>query len=309
VQSHKMINQYDCTEVNKIYTIMKSILICYNASMIIDFHTHIFSPQIKRNREKYIGLDSLFSDLYSNPKAKIVTADELIDNMDENGIDMSVVLNIGWGNTDICIETNDYILESVARFPKRLFGFCMITLDSAEIAIKEIERCVKNGAKGIGEIRPGKRLLANLTQIEPILNKMVENDLILLTHCSEPVGHAYPGKGDISPESLYPLIAKYPELKLVCAHWGGGLPFYALMPEVKITLKNVFFDSAASPYLYQPGIYNQVAALVGSEKILFGTDFPLLSPKRYLIEVDSLNLEPELKKQILSENAERLLGI
>ena len=127
--------------------------------MIIDFHTHIFPPQIKNNREKYLDLDPLFNALYSNPKAKLVTADDLIASMDEHNIDISVVLNIAWSSPEICRETNDYILESVARYPGRLVGFCMIALDSPDTALKEIERCAKNGAKGIGEIRPGREFL------------------------------------------------------------------------------------------------------------------------------------------------------
>ena len=277
--------------------------------MIIDFHTHIFPPQVKNNREKYVGRDPLFSLLYSNPKAKLADADDLIASMDEQEIDMSVVLNIAWKSPEMCRKTNDYILESIARFPHRLIGFAMIALDFPGTALKEIERCASNGIKGIGEIRPSKTLLGNLSSWEPIINKIVEDDLILLTHTSEPLGHIYPGKGDITPQELYPLIAAFPELKLVCAHWGGGLPFYSLMPEIKKSLGNIFFDTAASPYLYTPEIYQRVADLIGPDKILFGTDYPLLSPKRYLKEIASLNLIPQVKNQILSENALKLLGI
>ena len=53
------------------------------------------------------------------------------------------------------------------------------------------------------------------------------------------------------------------------------------MPEVKKTLANVYFDSAASPFLYSPRIYTQAIETVGSEKLLFGSDYPLLSPQGY----------------------------
>jgi uncharacterized protein len=129
-----------------------------------------------------------------------------------------------------------------------------------------------------------------------------------LTHSSEPIGHSYSGKGNITPEALFPLISGFPELKLVCAHWGGGLPFYALMPEVKISLNNVYFDTAASPFIYSSQIYHQVTQLVGPEKILFGSDYPLIAPKRLLTEIDSLNLAETIKTQILSKNAGVLLG-
>ncbi len=108
---------------------------------------------------------------------------------------------------------------------------------------------------------------------------------------------------------LYPLITSFPDLTLVCAHWGGGLPFYALMPEVKKAMSNVFFDTAASPLLYSPQIYNQVIQLVGADKILFGSDYPLLAQSRLLKEIKSLDLPEKTERLILSGNAQRLLGI
>ena len=74
-------------------------------------------------------------------------------------------------------------------------------------------------------------------------------------------------------------------------------------------MTNVFIDTAASPFLYSPQIYNQVIQLVGADKILFGTDYPLLTPGRLLKEIDSLDLPEETKSLILSGNAQRLLGI
>ncbi len=279
--------------------------------MIIDFHTHIFPPRIKKNRSKYIARDHCFAILYSSPNAKLSTADELIASMDEEGIDTSVILNIGWTTHELCVETNDYILESIARYPQRLMGFCTVQPQSLEAALDEIERCAKGGIRGVGEMRPDTQLL-NLRDEEvmkPFIEAITKHNLILLTHASEPVGHEYSGKGGITPDMLYPLITSFPHLTLVCAHWGGGLPFYALMPEVKKAMSNVFFDTAASPFLYSPQIYNQVIQLVGADKILFGSDYPLLAQSRLLKEIKSLNLPGETARLLLSGNAQRLLGI
>ena len=279
--------------------------------MIIDFHTHVFSPQVKKDRSKYIESDPCFATLYSSPKARIATADELIENMDKEGIDISVILNGGWTTHELCVETNDYILESIARYPERLVGFCTVQPQSLKAAVAEIERCVKGGIKGVGEMRPDTQRL-DLTEreiMEPIIEVIREHNLILLTHASEPVGHQYQGKGSVTPGVLYPLITEFPDITLVCAHWGGGLPFYTLMPEVKEVMGNVYFDSAASPLLYNPEIYSQVAQLVGVDKILFGSDYPLLAPSRLLQEIDTLDLPQEHRILILSGNAQRLLGI
>jgi uncharacterized protein len=277
--------------------------------MIIDFHTHIFSPEIIRDREKYLKIDPLFSLLYSDPRARLAAVEDLIAVMDDQGIDISVVQNIAWSTPGMCIQTNDYIMESVSRFPQRLVGFGMIVLDSPVSALPEIERCAKNGIRGIGEIRPDRQLLAGPLTIQPVIESLIEHNLILATHASEPVGHSYAGKGDITPQSLYPFIAAYPALKIVCAHWGGGMPFYGLMPEVKRALTQVYFDSAASPFLYSPQIYRQAVSLAGEEKVLFGSDYPLLKPRRLLAEIDTLDLPADLKNKILCDNARRILDL
>ena len=286
-------------------------MVCYNLTVIIDFHSHIFPPQIKKNRSKYIDRDACFAILYSSPKSKLATADELIASMDEEGIDISVIANYGWTTHELCVETNDYILESIARYPERLVGFCTVQPRSLQAALDEIERCAKGGIRGVGEMRPDLQLLdlGDEEVINPFIEVITRHNLILLTHASEPVGHQYPGKGAVTPELLYPFITSYPDLTIVCAHWGGGLPFYALMPEVKEALRNVFFDTAASPFLYNPQIYHQVIRVAGADKILFGSDYPLLTPGRLLKEIRSLNLPRETERLILSGNAQRLLGI
>ncbi len=279
--------------------------------MVIDFHTHIFPPQIKKDRSRYIDSDPCFAALYSDEKARLATAEELIESMDSDGVDISVVLNIGWSTNELCVETNDYILESIARYPERLVGFCTVQPRSVSDAVDEIERCVKGGIRGVGEMRPDTQLidLGDEEVMKPFVEVIKKHNLILLTHASEPVGHQYPGKGAVTPELLYPFIAAYPDVTAVYAHWGGGLPFYALMPEVKKAMSNVYFDTAASPFLYSPQVYSQVSRLVGADRILFGSDYPLLAQGRLLGEIRALDLPEETEKLILSGNARRLLDI
>lgn len=275
--------------------------------MLIDFHTHILPPEVKSEREFWVKKDPCFSLLYSNPSSPIISAEELINSMDENSITASVVLNIGWTDWEICQRTNDYILEAIARYPKRLFGFISVP-PSVELALKEIERCITAGIKGVGEIRPDMGFdLKDKGLWQPIIEMIKKNALILLLHCSEPVGHIYPGKGKTTPEVIYPFISSFPDLTLVCAHWGGGLPFYALMPEVASSLVNVYFDTAATPYLYNPDIYLFVSKIIGAEKILFGSDYPLISPRKYIAQIQSLDLKEEEKAMILGGNAKRIL--
>jgi hypothetical protein len=278
--------------------------------MIIDFHTHIVPPRVKADRGRYTT-DPLFGVLYSSPKAKLATAEDLIASMDKEGVDVSVALNIGWSSQELCVETNDYIMESVSRYPGRLIGFGTVQPASVDSALREVERCARGGMRGIGEMRLDRRLLdpGNAGALRDFVKAMVANNLILLVHSSEPVGHEYSGKGDTTPDMLYSLIVRFPDLTLVCAHWGGGLPFYALMPEVKKALRNVSFDTAASPFLYHPQIYREVIQILDADRILYGSDYPLLTQGRLLREIRSLGLSGDAERLILSGNAQRLLGL
>jgi predicted TIM-barrel fold metal-dependent hydrolase len=131
-----------------------------------------------------------------------------------------------------------------------------------------------------------------------------------LIHTNEPVGHNYPGKTPNTLIEIYNLIKKFPDNKIVLAHWGGGIFFFNLLQkEVKESLKNVYFDTAASPFLYDPQIYRQAKEIIGADKILFGSDFPLLKPSRYFTELGQTGLEKKDIEKICGINAGKLLEI
>ena len=265
---------------------------------------------MKEKRAEFCRRDSMFREFFTVPKAKIASAEELIASMDECGIDASVLLSAGWDTNETCKLTNDYVLGAAARYPKRLIPFCVVQPKAGDAAVRELQRCVQGGARGIGEMRSDSQgyELGDRKLVEPIVEVALKHNLIYLTHASEPVGHAYPGKGSITPDAIYRFVSNFPELRVVCAHWGGGLPFYALMPEVATALKNTFFDTAATPFLYRPHVFESVAAMVGADKILFGSDYPLLSPKRVMAQIEAADFPRESKAMILGGNAQRLLG-
>jgi predicted TIM-barrel fold metal-dependent hydrolase len=79
--------------------------------------------------------------------------------------------------------------------------------------------------------------------------------------------------------------------------------------EVKDVFKRAWFDTAASPYLYTPEIYRMAGEVVGFEKILFGSDYPLLSPQRYFEEMELAGLSSQAVRQIRGLNAAKLLRL
>lgn len=140
------------------------------------------------------------------------------------------------------------------------------------------------GAHGIGELNADAQGFHwdAKARLEAFVNACIEERLPILAHVSEPVGHVYPGKGTATPERFVRFASVFPELSIVAAHWGGGLPFYELMPEVAEDLRHVWYDSAASSYLYDHRVAAVVESLVGPKRILWGSDYPVLRQKRFL---------------------------
>ena len=276
---------------------------------VIDFHTHVFPPWLRDDRERYLSRDATLGELYTSPRARMATAEDLVEAMNEDGIDVSVVLGIGWTDEGLARETNDYVIEAVDRYPGRLIGFAGINPAWGRRAAAEVDRCARAGLKGIGELHPDTQQfdLGDVRAMASVMEAARDHLLVVTTHSSEPVGHAYQGKGRTSPEVLWRFIQAFGDVTIVCAHWGGGLPFYALMPEVGEALANVYFDTAASPFLYRPAVFEAVAALVGSERILLGSDYPLLRPRRLRDQIRESSLTADQKEAVEGGNAARLV--
>jgi predicted TIM-barrel fold metal-dependent hydrolase len=96
---------------------------------------------------------------------------------------------------------------------------------------------------------------------------------------------------------------------VILAHWGGGFFFYELMPEVARITRNVYYDTAASPFLYRPRVYSTALHIVGPDRILWGSDFPLLPPSRYFREIAAAGIPARARAKIQGENARRILGL
>ena len=276
---------------------------------VIDFHTHVFPSWLRDERERYVERDSTFGELFADPKARMATAEELVAAMDEDGVDVSVAMGVGWTDRGLAREVNDYIIESVRRHPGRLVGFAGVSPAWADDAAREADRCARAGLRGVGELHPDTQGfdLGDEDTMKPLMEAVRQHDLVVTTHSSEPVGHLYQGKGATTPEVLWRFIRSYPDVAVVCAHWGGGLPFYALMPEVAEGLRNVYFDTAASPFLYTPQVFPTVASLIGAGKVLLGSDFPLLRAGRVLDQLEGSALSDADKELVRGRNAVALL--
>lgn len=278
--------------------------------MIVDFHTHIFPPEIIAARERYAARDPWFAELYSNPRAKMADASALVASMETDGIDCSVTFPFGWSDPGLIEDCNSYVIEVMRRYPGRIIGLAAAQPLAGARAIAEVERCARAGMPGIGELMPhgqGYRL-SDTALLEPMAEVARAYNLFVLTHTSEPVGHLYLGKGDVTPVELQAFLLAFPDLRVVASHWGGGYPFYELMPEVHAAAARVWYDSAASLYLYRPEIFAIVARIAGPDKILWASDFPLLGQRRMVEYARASGLDDDELAQALGGNAITLLG-
>lgn len=278
--------------------------------MRIDSHTHIF-PRAFREQRHSLQKDSSFALLYGSPQAKLAGAGALLETMERERVDRAVVFGFPWRDPENYRRHNDYILEATHRNPSRLIGFaCFSPLSPKGVA--EAQRCLEAGMAGVGELAVYGRGLDEgvIDRLRPVMELCQEWDVPVLIHVNEPVGHLYPGKAPMTVSQIWGLVRAFPNNRIILAHWGGGLFFYALMKRgVKEALQKVWFDTAASPYLYEPSVYRIATELVGAEKILLGSDFPLLSPGRYLREIAASGLDAKARELVEGRNAARLLGL
>jgi predicted TIM-barrel fold metal-dependent hydrolase len=279
--------------------------------MIIDCHTHIFPDEMRKNRDAFCKKDKGFSSIYKDSKTKMAGVEDLIASMDVSGVERSIICGFPWSRPELCSLHNQYLMECASRYPNRLIVFISLLFSNPDWSLNELDRGMKGGGKGVGEIAFYRHEMTSrdMDSMKPIFTWMEKQGIPLLFHTNELLGHSYPGKGITPLERFYELILSFPDLSILLAHWGGGLPFYELMPEVAKAMANVYYDTAASPFLYSKKIYAIVSEIVGAEKILFGTDFPLIRPQRYFQELEESGLSEGDRKKILGLNVLRLLRL
>jgi len=275
--------------------------------MIIDAHTHILPPSIIQARSEYMAADRWFGLLYASPRSRLASAPDLIASMDRAGIDAAVCFGFGFRDGEICRRCNDYVLDSAAQWPGRIIPFSLVS-PAEEGAVREAQRCLDAGAVGIGELMPdGQEFSLQDERLATLIQLLEASNAPLMLHVNELVGHRYPGKGRVGPEDAYALATAHPALNLILSHLGGGLPFYELMPSARAALTNVWYDTAASPLLYDDRIFALVS-LWAPNKVIFGTDYPLLTQRRFLDRVLSVEIPAEELQAMLAGNLLTALG-
>ncbi|HEY1764210.1 MAG TPA: amidohydrolase family protein [Opitutaceae bacterium] len=239
-----------------------------------------------------------------------------IADMDEAGIDACVILGWYWERQETCDLQNRWHVDWIRRHPGRFAAFAAVQPAAGHRAIDALERALDDGLCGVGELLPQAQ---GFGLEDPAWRRVVETAIRhrvpINLHATDP--EAGPSAGPKTPLGDYVRLSQaYPEATFILAHWGGGLAARGLADATGELPSNLYFDTAASPLLYDIGIFRRAVDRVGASRILFGSDYPLmLYPResrrrgfrRFLEEIDGAGLKPAEQESILSGNLRRIL--
>jgi predicted TIM-barrel fold metal-dependent hydrolase len=273
---------------------------------VLDAHVHCFPPECIAKRAQIAASDSGFAAIYGDTRARMVDASAVASYMDSEGIDRVVVVGFCFADPGLVRLQNDYILDA-AKADARIIPFIAISTGAEKSALAEMERAVAAGGRGIGELAwygqgfgSGER-----AALSRIAAQALAMDIPMMLHVNEQVGHAYAGKSRMDFAELVRFVEEHPGLTIILAHMGGGICFYEFMPEVRRAFASVYYDCAAVPFLYSDAVYAFAAAYL-RDKVLFGSDYPLLGLKRYRPAIEALDAPAQ--RALLFDNGSRILG-
>ncbi len=217
--------------------------------------------------------------------------------------------------TGLPAVTNDEVAAIVQRFPDMFVGWAHVDPWKGDAAVRELRRAVQVlGLRGVGEFHP---IMQAFEPSDPRFDALWEACLELGVPVSfhtgtTGVGAGMPGGGGLRLRYAHPmyldeLAARYPQLTIVACH--PSFPWLDEMLAIAIHKANVLLDlSGWSPRLFTPELIRHINGPLAA-RVLFGTDYPWLRPKKWLDAFVELPIRDEVRPKVLRENAEHWLGL
>ncbi|MCX7891482.1 MAG: amidohydrolase family protein [Burkholderiales bacterium] len=210
--------------------------------------------------------------------------------------------------------SNEEVAESAAEHADVAIPFASIDPHRGRIGVREARRLIEHyGVKGfkfhpiIQEFYPNDRLAY------PLYEVIAEARLPALFHTGQTgIGAGMPGGGGLrlkyaNPIHLDDVAADFPEMPIIMAH--PSIPWQDEALSVATHKPQVYIDlSGWSPKYFPPQLVQYANTLLKT-RVLFGTDYPLLTPDRWIADFARLDIRPEVRPLIMKENAVRLLGL
>ena len=210
--------------------------------------------------------------------------------------------------------SSEEIAEACAEHADVLIPFASVDPWRGKAAVRQARALIEEyGVRGF-KFHPGLQAFhPNDRVVYPLYEVLAEHGAIALFHSGQTgIGAGLPGGGGIRLKYANPLLvddvaADFPELPIILAHpsfpWQDeALAVATHKPTVHIDL------SGWSPKYFPPQLVRYANTLL-RDKVLFGSDFPVITPDRWLADFEALEIKPEVRPMILKDNAVRLLGL
>lgn len=242
-----------------------------------DVHVHCFKPSVCQNRNVYFN-DGYFRMLYGDNRSQLASWKEVSSYLDSSGTDRAILVSFPWQDRTYLKEHNEYFSRMIRSGNNRtlIFGNISNSSDNIESQITSLKEM---GFSGVGEIAFYDGI-TDWAFINSVLDHSGKLGMTVNIHVNEPVGHNYSGKYTTDFKILCEILTNNSSTRVILSHLGGGFIFYFLIPEIRNNLQNLYFDISASPYIYSNEVY-ECALISAPGRILFGTDYPLISKNRY----------------------------
>jgi uncharacterized protein len=272
----------------------------------IDIVVNLFGPEQIANGQT--GFDTAFMDQVRMPDAmrKGVDADDYIRIMDEAGVEHSLLIAVragdrNWkGSFEIPYET---VARWCDRHPTRFSGLAGADPTRGMEQLRDLERAVQLGFVGVHAYPHWFRMAPDAAQWYPIYAKCCELDLPYMLQ----VGQNLIYQKDVRlPSVARPILLDqvaidFPELTLIGIH--VGTPWADEMIAMAWKHERVFIGIDAYAPKHLPGSLLHYMNSYGSHKVLFGTDWPVIDPRRGVAEMAAHNLRPGAFEQVTRSNA------
>jgi predicted TIM-barrel fold metal-dependent hydrolase len=244
------------------------------------------------------------------------TIDEMVEEFRAAGVERAVLL--AWDArpaTKRPPTSNEYVKGLVDAHDGFFLGFGSVDPWRTEEALKELERFPEEfGFPGLKLHPSAQAFHPNDRRFYPLWERCEELGLIVLFHVGHTgFGAGLPGGAGIRLEYSRPIpyiedvAVDFPDLQILCAH--PGWPWHDELLALALHKSNIWIDlSGWSPKYLPPSVVQHANSLL-QDKMLFGTDYPVISPERWMSDLDELGLKPEVVEKILRTNAMRLLKL
>lgn len=203
--------------------------------------------------------------------------------------------------------SNEEVAEYIKQYPDRFVGIASVPLNKPMQALAEFKRCINElGFKGLRIVQWLWNLPPTHAYYYPLFAACVEMNVPV---CLQ-VGHT----GPLMPSEVgrpIPYIDQiaidFPDLKIVCGHIG--YPWTTEMIAVATKHRHVYIDTSAYTARRYPQELVAYMKRHGQDKVLFGTNYPMITPAKCLEHLGHLELSAEVKNKFLFENAARVFEI